>query len=98
MPSRPRPPRKRPSTPPSRNCSKETLKMAHVAEAQAGHGHAHEAHDHAPQAFIWKYIFSKDHKVIGVQYYVVAMAMAVIAGLLAMLIRLQIAWPTEAQN
>src|SRR5688500_14367931 len=67
--------------------------MAHVAEAHAGHGH--DAHDHAPQAFIWKYVFSKDHKVIGVQYYVTAMLMAVIAGLLAMLIRLQIAWPTE---
>ena len=28
---------------------------------------------HAPQAFIWKYVFSKDHKVIGIQYYVTAM-------------------------
>ena len=54
---------------------------------------AHAAHDHAPQAFIWKYVFSKDHKVIGIQYYITAMLMAVIAGALAMLIRLQIAWP-----
>ena len=55
--------------------------------------HAAEAHAHAPQAFIWKYVFSKDHKVIGVQYYVTAMLMALIAGLLAMLIRVQLAWP-----
>jgi len=65
-----------------------------MAEPQAATSEAaHEVHDHAPQAFIWKYVFSKDHKVIGVQYYVTAMLMAVIAGLLAMLIRLQIAWP-----
>jgi cytochrome c oxidase subunit 1 len=60
--------------------------MAHAAEAHA------EVH-HAPQAFIWKYIFSKDHKVIAIQYYVTAMVMALIAGLLAMTIRLQLAWP-----
>jgi cytochrome c oxidase subunit 1 len=66
--------------------------MAHAAEAHAG-----EAHAHAPQAFIWRYVFSKDHKVIGIQYYVTAMVMALIAGLLAMLIRLQLAWP-EADN
>jgi cytochrome c oxidase subunit 1 len=64
--------------------------MAHVAEAHAAHAHDEHA---APQAFIWKYVFSKDHKVIGVQYYVTAMLMAVVAGVLAMLIRFQIAWP-----
>ena len=46
--------------------------MAHAAEA-----HAAEAHAHAPQAFLWRYVFSKDHKVIAVQYYVTAMIMAV---------------------
>ncbi|MGE0453882.1 MAG: cbb3-type cytochrome c oxidase subunit I [Vicinamibacteria bacterium] len=59
---------------------------SHAAEDPHGHGHA-------PQAFIWKYVFSKDHKVIGIQYYVTAMLMAVVAGLLAMLIRMQLAWP-----
>jgi len=53
---------------------------------------AHEAHAHE-QSFISKYVFSMDHKVIGVQYYVTAMLMALIAGVLAMLIRLQIAFP-----
>ena len=57
--------------------------------------HAAEAHAHAPQAFIWQYVFSKDHKVIGIQYYVTAMLMALIAGLLAMLIRIQLAWPEK---
>jgi cytochrome c oxidase subunit 1 len=60
--------------------------MTHVSEA-------HATAAHAPQAFIWRYVFSKDHKVIGVQYYVTAMFMALVAGTLAMLIRLQLAWP-----
>src|SRR5512145_2646235 len=64
--------------------------MAHAAEAHAG-----EVHAHAPQAFIWKYVFSKDHKVIGIQYYVTAMFMALIAGTLAMLIRLQLGYPAS---
>jgi cytochrome c oxidase subunit I len=57
--------------------------------------HAHADHAHAPQAFIWRYVFSKDHKVIGIQYYVTAMLMALVAGLLAMLIRVQLAWPEK---
>jgi cytochrome c oxidase subunit 1 len=57
--------------------------------------HAHAAEGHAPQAFIWRYVFSKDHKVIAVQYYVTAMAMALVAGVLAMMIRLQLAWPEK---
>jgi cytochrome c oxidase subunit 1 len=66
----------------------------HHAEA-AHHAEDAHAHDHAPQAFIWRYVFSKDHKVIGVQYYVTAMVMALVAGLLAMLIRIQLAWPEK---
>ena len=58
--------------------------MAEVQEVQ----HAHE-----PVGFIRRYIFSTDHKVIGIQYLLTAMLVAVVAGLLAMLIRLQLAWP-----
>jgi hypothetical protein len=64
--------------------------MAHSPEAHAG-----EAHAHTEEAFIWKYVFSKNHRIIGIQYYVTAMAMALVAGLLAMLIRLQLAWPQK---
>jgi cytochrome c oxidase subunit 1 len=63
--------------------------MAHAAEA-----HSETAH-HAPQSFIRKYVFSTDHKVIGIQYYVTAMFMALVAGVLAMTIRLQLAWPDQ---
>ncbi len=48
---------------------------------------------HEPQSFLRRYIFSTDHKVIGIQYYLTGMFVAVIAGLLAALIRLQLAWP-----
>ena len=63
--------------------------------SEAAQAHAAEAHAHAPQAFIWRYVFSKDHKVIGIQYYVTAMMMALVAGVLAMLVRLQLAWPEK---
>ncbi|MBI4028111.1 MAG: cbb3-type cytochrome c oxidase subunit I [Verrucomicrobia bacterium] len=40
-----------------------------------------------------RYIFSADHKVIGIQYYLTAMAMALVAGALALLMRIQLTWP-----
>ena len=51
---------------------------------------------HHRQSFVRRYIFSLDHKVIGIQYLVTSMAMAVLGGLLAMAIRLQLAWPGVA--
>ena len=62
------------------------------------HQATHEAeHAHHPQLGFWrKYIFSTDHKVIGIQYMITAMAMAVIGGALSMLMRLQLAWPSKA--
>jgi cytochrome c oxidase subunit I len=58
------------------------------------HG-ATAAHVHkAPEGFIWKYVFSKDHKVIGIQYYCLAL-FAVFLGMgLSLLMRLRLAWPT----
>lgn len=55
--------------------------------------HSGEAVHHEPQSFISKYIFSKDHKVIALQYMLTGVVVAVISGLLAMWIRLQLAWP-----
>jgi cytochrome c oxidase subunit I len=43
-----------------------------------------------PQGFVRKYIFSIDHKIIGIQYLVTALIFFVIAGLLAELIRVQL--------
>lgn len=57
---------------------------------------AHNVHaEHEPQSFIRHYIFSLDHKIIGIQYYLTAMFMGVVGGLLAMLMRLNLAWPAH---
>jgi len=45
------------------------------------------------QGFLRKYVFSYDHKVIGIQYLVTAIFMAIVAGALAMIIRARLAWP-----
>jgi hypothetical protein len=42
-----------------------------------------------------RYIFSTDHKVIGIQYILTGLAMAIIGGALSGLIRLQLGWPSH---
>ena len=60
-----------------------------MAEMQAEAVHRHEA----PKGFIRRYIFSLDHKVIGIQYYFLAL-FSVFVGLgLSVLIRLHLVWP-----
>ena len=46
-----------------------------------------------PESFVRKYIFSIDHKVIGVQYMIVGLIFFVISGLLAEVIRVQLLHP-----
>jgi cytochrome c oxidase subunit 1 len=54
------------------------------------------AHDeHHEQSFIRKYIFSLDHKVIGIQFLVTSLLFMLIGGLMAMLIRWQLASPDK---
>ncbi len=55
--------------------------------------HAHAGVHAAPTSFWRKYVFSLDHKVIGIQYMFYALAMLVVGGLLATLVRYQLAWP-----
>jgi cytochrome c oxidase subunit 1 len=54
--------------------------------------HGHGVHP-APTSFWRKYVFSLDHKVIGIQYMTYSLFMLVIGGLLAMLVRWQLAFP-----
>jgi cytochrome c oxidase subunit 1 len=57
----------------------------------AGHAEVMEA----PKGFVRKYIFSIDHKVIGIQYLLLAL-FAVLTGMaLSALMRLRLAWPEE---
>ena len=45
------------------------------------------------QSFLRTYIFSEDHKVIGIQFMFLSLTMLLLGGLLAMLIRWQLGWP-----
>src|SRR5258707_6063251 len=56
---------------------------------------AQESHQHsAPQGFIRKYIFSLDHKVIGIQYFFLALTAVFVGMFLSLLMRIHLVWPT----
>ncbi len=56
---------------------------------------AQDAHAHAaPQGFIRKYVFSLDHKVIGIQYYFLALVAVFVGMALSLLMRIHMIWPT----
>ena len=48
---------------------------------------------HDPQSFITKYIWSQDHKVIAIQYSVIAISVGMVALVLSWLMRLQLGFP-----
>jgi len=50
-------------------------------------------HAHAPQGFIRKYIFSLDHKVIGLQYFFLALTAVFVGMFLSLLMRIHMIWP-----
>ena len=66
--------------------------MADSAVATAGH----DVHAHHELGFWRTYIFSTDHKMIGRQFLFLGLFMLIIGGLLAMMMRWQLAWPETA--
>src|SRR5712691_6288650 len=59
--------------------------------AEATHG---EVHRHpAPTGFIRKYIFSLDHKVIGIQYILLALTAVLVGMMMSVLMRINLSWP-----
>jgi len=60
----------------------------HESAVQAAHAHG------APQGFIRKWVFSLDHKVIGLQYYFLALAAVFVGMFLSLLMRIHLIWPT----
>jgi cytochrome c oxidase subunit I len=62
----------------------------HDMSGQVVHQHA------APTSFIRKYIFSLDHKVIGEQYYMLALVAVYIGLVLSWIMRIHLAWPNVA--
>ena len=58
---------------------------------------AHATHAaHVEHGFVRTYIFSTDHKMIGRQYLFYGLVMMILGGLLALLVRWQLAWPETA--
>ena len=49
--------------------------------------------EHHVQSFSEKYIFSLDHKIIGLQYLFTGMAMALLGGFFVYVFRMQLAFP-----
>jgi cytochrome c oxidase subunit 1 len=61
--------------------------------------HSHDHHDHHhEESFVSKYIFSQDHKMIGKQFLITAVFMGLVAMLLSILFRIQLAWPGESSD
>ena len=68
---------------------------APARKASTEHAHDHD-HDHIhplPSSPLLRYVFSTDHKVIGIQFLFSGLIFFVLGGLLAMAIRWQLAWP-----
>src|SRR5882762_6853729 len=57
------------------------------ATPAAAHGHGHEI------SFLRKYIFSEDHTIIGIQFLFTSIIFLGLGGILALLVRIQLAWP-----
>jgi cytochrome c oxidase subunit 1 len=61
-----------------------------VTHESGGGGH----HQHQPPSgFIRKYVFSIDHKVIGIQYYFLALFSVFVGMALSLLMRIHLVWP-----
>ena len=61
-------------------------------DSHATPGTAH-GHGHHELGFIRKYIFSEDHKIIGIQFLFTSIIFLGLGGALALLVRIQLAWP-----
>jgi cytochrome c oxidase subunit 1 len=58
---------------------------------------AHAVHAHvAPTSWIRKYVFSLDHKVIGIQYFFLALTAVFVGMFLSLLMRIHLIWPAVA--
>ncbi len=70
--------------------------MAHAAEAHTEHGHDDHAHDHHEIGFWRKWVFTTDHKMIGIQYAVTGLAFLFFGFGLMMVMRWSIAHGSDA--
>jgi cytochrome c oxidase subunit 1 len=56
---------------------------------------AHAAVHEAPSGFVRKYLFSMDHKVIGIQYFLLGLVSAFVGIALSVAMRWNLAWPNS---
>src|SRR5205814_1027388 len=57
---------------------------------------AHTVHEHHDVGFVRTYVFSTDHKMIARQFLFMGLFMMILGGLLALIVRWQLAWPETA--
>src|ERR1700760_2254178 len=65
---------------------------SHGEDAHGAHG-AHAASHAHTASFLSTYVFSKDHKVIGIQFLFSTLLWFLVGGLLALAVRWQVAYP-----
>jgi cytochrome c oxidase subunit 1 len=71
-----------------------TIDIAGHGAALHGEVPAH-AHGHHELSFVQKYVFSRDHKVIGIQFLITNLLMLLVGGALALGVRWQLAFPWQ---
>ena len=62
------------------------------------HDNTHHDDHHHEESFVSKYIFTQDHKMIGKQFLMTAVFMGLVAMMLSLLFRVQLAWPGEESD
>ncbi|MFC5282360.1 cytochrome c oxidase subunit I [Pedobacter alpinus] len=70
--------------------------MSTVAIHNTAINHDDHAHEHHHETFLTKYVFSQDHKMIAKQFLITGIVMGVVAMLLSILFRIQLAYPDES--
>src|SRR5580765_891563 len=69
--------------------------MSTISLQDTHHHDSHDDHGHHHETFLTKYVFSQDHKMIAKQFLITGITMAVIAMLLSILFRIQLAYPEK---
>ncbi|CAN5143745.1 cbb3-type cytochrome c oxidase subunit I [soil metagenome] len=69
---------------------------SHAPAAHDPHHHDEHGHDHHELGWWRKYVFSTDHKVIGIQYLITGLIFLFLGFTLMMLMRWQLAYPGKA--
>ncbi len=68
--------------------------MAALVDEHLAHAHGHDGHhEHEELSFLQKYVFSQDHKVIGIQYGFTSLVFLLFGFSLMMMMRWQLAYP-----